>query len=122
MNNLTLSKLRKTWFIDIDGTLLKHNSDLENNQDYVIQKSKDFLSRINDDFIILTTSRSEKYKIKTESFLKENNIKYNQIIYNLPYGERILLNDKKNSGLLTAYSLNLTRNEGIELSLNLTDI
>lgn len=47
----------------------------------------------------------------TEDFLKEYGIRYNDIIYNAPYGERILINDKKPSGLLTAIAVNTDRDE-----------
>ena len=122
MEILKLSKLRKTWFIDIDGTILLHNSDLENNIDEVIPSSLQFLKTIEDDIIILTTSRPKKFKDKTENFLGLHGVKYNQIIYDLPYGERILINDNKKSGLITAYSVSLQRDSGIDLNVELTDI
>ena len=121
-NSLLLSKLKKTWFIDIDGTLLVHNSDLETKDDEIILSSLEFIKTIKDDVIILTTSRSEKFKEKTETFLSLHNIRYDQIIYNLPYGERILVNDNKQSGLKTAYSISLKRNAGINLRVILTEI
>jgi hypothetical protein len=122
MEILHLSKLRKTWFIDIDGTILLHNNDLENILDEVIPSSLEFLKTISDDIIILTTSRPKKFKDKTENFLGLHNVKYDQIIYDLPYGERILINDNKKSGLITAYSVSLQRDSGIILDVELTDI
>ncbi len=115
--DLVLSSLKKTWFIDLDGTVLIHNSNVAKNEDQVISKSLDFLRNIEDDYIVFTTSRSRKHKKKTESFLKLNNIKFDFIIYDLPYGERILVNDNKSSGLTTAYAIALERNAGIYLSL-----
>ena len=41
--------------------------------------------------------------------MKNNNIRYDDIIYNAPYGERILVNDKKPSGLRTAIAVNTDR-------------
>jgi hypothetical protein len=114
---LVLSPLEKTWFIDLDGTVLIHNSDVAKNEDQVILKSLDFLKTIEDDHIIFTTSRSRKHKKKTENFLRLKNIKFDFIIYDLPYGERILVNDNKSSGLTTAYAIALERNAGINLSL-----
>ena len=43
----------------------------------------------------------------------ENQIRYNKIIYDMPNGERILMNDIKPSGLKTAYSYNLDRDIGL---------
>lgn len=117
MVELVLSPLEKTWFIDLDGTVLIHNSDVAKNEDQVILKSLDFLKTIEDDHIIFTTSRSRKHKKKTENFLRLKNIKFDFIIYDLPYGERILVNDNKSSGLTTAYAIALERNAGINLSL-----
>ncbi len=117
MAELVLSPLKKTWFIDLDGTVLIHNSDVSKIEDQVILTSLEFLKTIEDDHIVFTTSRSQKHKKKTESFLRLNNIKFDFIIYDLPYGERILVNDNKSSGLTTAYAIALERNAGINLSL-----
>ena len=66
------------------------------------------------DKIIITTSRKTKYLKKTILFLKKNNIRYNQIIDNLPYGERILINDiKPKNKLKTSISINLKRDSGL---------
>ena len=75
---------------------------------------KDFFSRISkDDRIIILTARESKYRKETERFLKENNIRFDYIIYDLPVGERIMFNDKKPSGMKTAYAYNLERDAGL---------
>ena len=51
------------------------------------------------DMIIFLTSRTDQEKERTENFLKKHHIPYDAIIYNAPYGERILVNDRKPSGL-----------------------
>ncbi len=117
MDKITLSPLRKSWFIDLDGTVLVHNKDVSKFDDQVIEKSLEFLSSIREDFIVFTTSRESKYKTKTEDFLEKNNIKYDAIIYDLPYGERLIINDNKPSGLVTAYSISVERNKGIDLEI-----
>lgn len=110
--NLTLSNLSHTWLLDLDGTILKHNGYKLDGQDSFIDGAKEFLSSLPDeDMIIFITSRTEEYRAITEKFLRENNIKYNFIIFNAPYGERILINDAKPSGLNTAISICTTRNE-----------
>ncbi len=70
------------------------------------------------------TARETAAKDKTEKFLKENNIRYDRILFEMPMGERILINDNKPSGLKCAYALCPNRNEGfnninIELDENL---
>ncbi len=114
-NAVILSTLPKTWFFDIDGTLFKHNGYKIDN-DEILSGVKDFFQKyINpDDYVIITTSRLEEEKSNLEKLLSDNGIRFNIIICNLPFGERILFNDKKPSGLKTAYSFNLERNKGLE--------
>lgn len=103
---LVLSKLGHTWILDLDGTLVKHNGYKMDGHDSFLAGAKEFLNSIPDkDMIIFMTSRREEYRSVTEMFLRSNNIKYNQIIFGLPYGERILINDNKPSGLKTGYTI-----------------
>ena len=106
---MKLSKLNKTWIFDVDGTLVIHNG-YKNGSDKLLEGVKETFDKIDkDDKIILLTSREEKYIPALKKFLKENNIRYDYIIPNLPYGERILINDNKPSGLLCAYAINKKR-------------
>lgn len=108
-----LSNLPKTWLIDLDGTIIKHNSHIKG-KNTILKKVKSFWKKIpSKDKIVLLTAREKKYKKTTVNFLKENNLKFDHIIFDLNFGERILLNDMKPDGLLTAYSHNLKRNEGL---------
>jgi len=109
--NYIFSKLNKTWLLDIDGTLIKNNEHL-NGGDVLINGVKDFFKKINaNDTVILLTSRNKKYKEELENFLQKNGVRFDNIIYDLPFGERILVNDEKNSGLKTAYAINKKRDE-----------
>ena len=47
-------------------------------------------------------------------FLAQNQIRYDRIIYDLPYGERILVNDDKPSGLSMSVAVGLERDEGLK--------
>lgn len=99
-NEIVVSTLPKTWIIDLDGTLLKHNGYLIDGKDTLLPKSIDFLKQIPpEDYILLLTARSLKYQEQTLEFLKNNNIKYDKIIFEIPPGERVLINDCKPSGL-----------------------
>ena len=116
MKKIKLSKnIAHTWFIDLDGTILKHNGYLIDKKDTLLIGVKNFFKQIpKKDIIIITTSRKISYLKKTKLFLKKHNIRYNQIIYNLPYGERILINDiKPKKKLKTAISINLKRDGGL---------
>ena len=123
-NTLKLSTLNKTWIFDFDGTLVVHNG-YKTGEDRFLDGAKEFLQSIpEDDFVIIMTARETAAKDKTEKFLKENNIRYDRILFEMPMGERILINDNKPSGLKCAYALCPNRNEGfnninIELDENL---
>ncbi|WP_036225579.1 hypothetical protein [Mesoaciditoga lauensis] len=119
---LVLSSLPKTWIIDIDGVLFKHNgykdiNDMNSNIEKPLPGVIEFFNKIpKNDFIIIVSSREEKYRFITEKSLKENGLRYNILIMDMPVGERILINDEKPSGLRTAYCVNLKRNEGLKIN------
>lgn len=107
---LEMSSLPKTWILDLDGTLVKHNGYKIDGKDSLLPNAKELLSQIREeDFVIIVTSRELKYKEITEQFFQDNNIRYNHIIYEAPYGERILINDNKPSGLKMAYAIDTKR-------------
>ena len=107
---IKLSPLPKTWILDIDGTIVKHNGYLTDGFDTLLPGAVGFLAGIPDtDTIVFLTSRKSDFSAMTESFLNDNGIRYDHIIYNAPYGERILINDKKPSGLNTAIAVNTER-------------
>lgn len=111
INTVKVSPLAKTWILDLDGTIVKHNGYKIDGHDTLLDGAKEFLDSIPDsDMIIFLTSRTSEYAEQTELFLRENAIIYNAIIYNAPYGERILINDAKPSGLQTAIAINTERN------------
>ena len=107
---LRLSALPKTWILDIDGTLVRHNGYKTEQGDVLLPGTREFLDQLDeDDMVVLITSRPEEYREQTEAFLKEQGIRFDCIIWGAPCGERILLNDSKPSGLKTAYAVNCTR-------------
>ena len=118
MNELILSTLGHTWILDLDGTIVKHNGYKIDGADTFLPGSKEFLSSIPaKDMVIFLTSRKEEYREITEHFLKENNIRYNYIIFEAPYGERILINDDKPSGLKMSVSINKIRDSEMLMSI-----
>lgn len=122
MNDVVeVTGLGKTWLFDLDGTVLVHNG-YKNGGDVLIDGVKKFFDSIPDtDKIIFLTSRRIEYKIITENFLKQNGIRFDNIIYDLPYGERILINDRKNSGLAMAIAINTTRNQFMDTEFKVND-
>ena len=109
---LILSTLPKTWIFDLDGTLVKHNGYKLDGADTLLAGAKEYLESIpEEDKIIIFTSRTDAYKDMTLGFLEENRIRYNEILFNMPMGERIVVNDRKPSGLPMAVALNCQRDE-----------
>ena len=106
--------LSHTWLIDLDGTIVKHNYYLSNNKDLFLKGVRVFLKKIpKNDVIIFLTRRKKKFKKSTISFLLKNKVRFNSIIFDLPFGERILMNDiKPKNKLKTAISINLKRDFG----------
>lgn len=108
---LPLSPLGHTWILDLDGTLVKHNGYKLDGQDSFLEGAKAFLDRIApQDMVILLTSRTEDLRAETELFLQEQGVRFDTILYGVPYGERILINDDKPSGLRMAIALRKERN------------
>lgn len=117
-NSLILSPLPHTWLLDLDGTILRHNGYLTAEGDTLLPGAASFLASIpQEDSIIFLTSRPKSAANMTETFLKANAIRFDQIIYDLPFGERILINDAKPSGLQTAYCFCFERDDGVNLKI-----
>lgn len=112
-NKIVVSKLGHTWILDLDGTIVKHNGYKIDGEDSFLSGAMEFLNNLPPkDMIIFITSREEKELEKTEKFLKENHIRFDHMIFGAPYGERILINDCKPSGLKTGIAVSLNRDAG----------
>lgn len=117
---ITVSSLPKTYILDLDGTIVKHNGYKLDGHDTLLAGSTAFLSHIQEeDMVIIVTSRTQECAQSTEAFLAEQGIRYHSIIYGAPYGERILVNDRKVSGLSTAIAINIDRDEGIHSEISI---
>lgn len=108
----------KTIFIDIDGTVLRHNGDLSTQittdcpaLDGVVEKFNEW-NRMGY-CIILTTGRKECMRELTHQQLEKAGLFYDQLIMGLPRGERILINDEKPDMQETAKAYTTKRNKGI---------
>ena len=112
---IIVSALAKTWLLDIDGTICKHNGYKIDGYDSLLPGVKEFFHTISpNDKVIFITSRNRGCAEATEAFLKENGIRWDEIVYELPYGERILINDRKPSGLKTSIAGNTERDVFME--------
>ncbi len=109
---LILSTLPKTWIFDLDGTILKHNGYKNDGFDTVLEGAAEYLNAIpKEDYILILTSRTDEYRDSTIEFLKTSGIRYDELIFNMPMGERIVVNDRKPSGIDMAFAVNLNRDK-----------
>lgn len=112
----------KTYFIDIDGTIVIHLSNDE--IDFIIEKYNDFSEFLlpgvkelwkrfkEQDKIIITTARAERHRQMTEKIFHQNNLRYDILLMDLPSGPRILINDSPDLLFQKAIALNVQRNVG----------
>ena len=123
----------KTWFIDIDGTLVYHqtNANLDRvieelgTESHIIEKpikkSVSFIKNIPPaDTIIITTARDSKHKDHTLRMLDYFDIRYDDVLFDLRSGPRVVVNDVKPVGaagndkpMKTAYAINVERDAGV---------
>ena len=109
-NEIILSSLHKTWIFDIDGTIVKHNGYKIDGVDTLLSGAKEYINNIpKEDMIIFLTSRTDEYKKLTIDFLKQNNIRYDYIIFNAP------------SGLNMSYAINTNRDEFLKDNIKIDD-
>lgn len=121
-DKIELSNLGHTWIFDLDGTLVKHNGYKIDGEDTLLEGVLDMLNQIPEaDMIVILTSREEKYKEETIKFLDDNNIRYDKIMFGVPIGERIVVNDIKPGGLKTAMAINLKRDDKRNISIDIND-
>lgn len=108
---LILSTLPKTWIFDLDGTLVKHNGYKLDGADTLLEGAEEYIRSIPpEDKILIVTSRTDEYRTETLRFLEKHGIRYDEILFNMPMGERIVVNDRKPSGIDMAVAVNVDRN------------
>ena len=116
---LILPTLPKTWIFDLDGTIVKHNGYKIDGYDTLLDGAKEYLDRIPaEDVILILTSRTDEYKEMTLEFLGKNGIRFDQILFNMPMGERIVVNDRKPSGIDMAVAVNVDRDKQVLPQIN----
>ena len=110
----------KTIFLDIDGTILKHQGSLSSictNDPEILDGVIETLNHwdMNGYNIILTTGRKESCRNITEKQLQSLGIFYDQLVMGIGGGTRFLINDfKPNSNLPTCHAITIDRNKGIK--------
>ena len=119
---LEFSPLAKTWLLDVDGTLVKHNGYKIDGYDTLLDGVSEFFEKLKpEDKVVLLTARKEEYLPALKDFLAENNIRYNYLLTDMPMGERILVNDRKPSGLDMSFAINKNRDEKLIINYKINE-
>ena len=119
---LEFSPLAKTWVLDVDGTLVKHNGYKIDGCDTLLDGVKEFFETLNpDDKVVLLTARKEEYLPALKDFLAKNNIRYDFLLTDMPMGERILVNDRKPSGLDMSFAINKNRDDVFNVAYKINE-
>lgn len=106
--------LGHTWFIDLDGTVLAHNGHLTGG-DRLLPGVQDLWAEIpSGDCIVIVTGRAESYRQPTLAYLDSEGLRYDHALFGLPLGERIVVNDAKPGGLITALAWSRDRDQGFD--------
>lgn len=116
------SLLNKTWILDVDGTLVKHNGYKIDGYDTLLDGVVEFFEQLSpNDKVILLTARKDEFLPALKEFLKENNIRYDYLLTDMPMGERILVNDRKPSGLDMAFAVNKDRDKTLNIEYKINE-
>lgn len=120
--NIILSPLPHTWILDVDGTIVKHNGYKLDGYDTLLDGVKEFFASIPpEDKIVFLTAREGDSLEALKMFLKQNNLRYDHILTDMPVGERILVNDRKPSGLNMAYVISKDRDAFFDIACDIDE-
>lgn len=98
----------------MDGVICYWKNDNYNKNEVLIMDNVNFLKNLikeNNIKIVLTTARSKKKCKQVLRLLKHQGLNFNKCVYDLGVGQRLVINDKKSTGLKSAFSLNTERNK-----------
>jgi hypothetical protein len=116
---------RYTIFLDIDGCIFEHLGSLDSiyNSWYNFTESEDYLlpnvtKKIGEWCdkgyrVILTTGRPESMRDLTQTQLDYFSIPHDLLIMGLTNAPRVLINDIKSDGTVSAIAISLERNKGL---------
>ena len=116
------SPLAKTWIFDVDGTLVKHNGYKIDGYDTLLPGVAEFFRDLAPaDKVVLLTAREDQLLEDLKAFLDEHGIRYDHIVTGMPFGERILVNDRKPSGLDMAFAVNKDRDAALKIPYTINE-
>jgi hypothetical protein len=120
-------KKNPTFFVDIDGTLVKYRkfSELATS---TLTPIEDVVEYVNSNYdlgsvIIITTARPESYRDYTVEELKRVGVRYHQLVMDCGRGTRVVLNDMDpENPIQRAVGINFVRDGGFEPIGGIPDI
>lgn len=120
---IPIAERPKTIFIDLDGVIFKQGdtwpgvlkSDDEAQPNPGV-RDRLTLWHMQGHRIVITTARPSAYRYRTERQLEAHGLLFHEVIYDLPTGQRILINDAKPEAAAVpmAIAVNLERDAGLE--------
>ncbi len=117
-----MSKVTKnpTFFVDIDGTLVKYRKFNELST-AILTPISEVIDYVNEQYnsgavIIITTARPETFRNYTIYELEKIGVRYHQIVMDCGRGTRVILNDKdpEQPEIQRAVGINLDRDMGFK--------
>jgi ribonucleotide monophosphatase NagD (HAD superfamily) len=114
------SQRKRTYIVDIDGTLICNYG---KGMDVQLNEPNKLLPGVREAFlkweheggyIVLITGRKSSHRVETEFLLKSLGLYWDQLIMGVSGGNRYLINDCKIGGEQTAYAINVERNTGLK--------
>jgi len=105
-----------TYIIDIDGVIYENGSRFWKprwGESKILGKVQNKIKQLfnNGNYIVLLTSRPEIFRLTTENQLKEDGIKYHQLVMGVHHGNRVLINDFSTTNPFpSAIAINTLRN------------
>jgi histidinol phosphatase-like enzyme len=109
-----------TYFIDIDGTIVKYRQ-FESLLKTKPEPIQEVIDNINEEYdkgshIVVTSARPIEYLDFTKKELKKIGLKYHQLVLGIGRGTRFVLNDidPENPTVKRAIGINLVRDKGFQ--------
>ena len=108
-----------TYFVDIDGTLIKYRpfDQIETTTPEAITSVLDLIKTKYEEgaHIVITTARPSELELFTKQELEKIGVNYHQLVMGIGRGTRYVINDKDPQApeVDRAVGINLKRNEGL---------
>jgi len=112
-------EFRHTILIDLDGTCFLEQGNLH----AIITKEPVVLPGVHlrfaewrekDYYVVITTARPESIRSLTLKHLTDNGLWCDQLVMGLPIGPRVVINDVKPNGMITAKAYCIERDKGLK--------